>query len=69
VNVTSALPLTPDEHARVKSDLARQVGPLGNVTFDVDPAILGGLVVRVGDKVVDGSVAGKMTAMRQALNA
>lgn len=69
VTVTSALPLSTDEQARVKSDLARQIGKAGEVTFEVDPSILGGLVVRVGDKVVDGSVAGKLTAMRQALNA
>jgi F-type H+-transporting ATPase subunit b len=69
VTVTSALPLTPDEQARVRNDLTRQVGQVSNVTFEVDPAIMGGLVVRVGDKVIDDSVAGKMTAMRQALKA
>lgn len=69
VSVTSALPLSADEQARVRSDLGKQVGQLGEVKFEVDPGILGGLVVRVGDKVVDDSVAGKMTAMRQALNA
>jgi F-type H+-transporting ATPase subunit b len=69
VSVTSALPLSAEEQARVRSDLGKQVGQLGEVKFEVDPGILGGLVVRVGDKVVDDSVAGKMTAMRQALNA
>lgn len=69
VSVTSALPLSADEQARVRSDLGKQVRQLGEVKFEVDPGILGGLVVRVGDKVVDDSVAGKMTAMRQALNA
>jgi F-type H+-transporting ATPase subunit b len=68
VSVTSALPLSTDEQTRVRSDLGKQVGRLGEVKFDVDPGILGGLVVRVGDKIVDDSVAGKMTAMRQALN-
>ncbi len=69
VSVTSALPLSADEQARVRSDLGKQVSQLSEVKFEVDPGILGGLVVRVGDKVVDDSVAGKMTAMRQALNA
>ncbi|MCL4507510.1 MAG: F0F1 ATP synthase subunit B [Chloroflexi bacterium] len=69
VNVTSALPLSADEQAAVKADLGRQVGQLGEVTFDVDPTIMGGLVVRVGDKIVDGSVNGKLTALRQSLNA
>ncbi|MBI3159022.1 MAG: F0F1 ATP synthase subunit B [Chloroflexi bacterium] len=59
--VTSALPLTDTEKAALKKSLK------GEVTFKVDPRILGGLVVRVGDKVVDGSVAGKLDTMRQTL--
>ena len=38
-----------------------------DVAFRVDPAILGGLVIRVGDKVLDGSVAGKLEGLRQNL--
>lgn len=72
VAVTSALPLSADEQSRVKSDLSLQLGAALDaveVAFDVDPAILGGLVVRVGNKVIDGSVAGRMTALKQSLNA
>ncbi len=69
VTVTSALPLSDGEQAAVKADLAKQVSQLGDVTFDVDPGILGGLVVRIGDKVVDGSVLSKLNALRQSLNA
>jgi F-type H+-transporting ATPase subunit b len=69
VSVTSALPLTADEQARVRSDLGKQIGQVGEIKFEVDPGILGGLVVRVGDKIIDDSVVGKMNAMRQALNA
>ena len=60
--VTSALPLTDKEQAEVKKALG-----LDNVTFKVNPSILGGLVVRVGDKVVDSSVASRMGAMRDSL--
>ncbi len=69
VVVTSALPLSTDEQARVKADLAQQLGQVGELAFEVDPAILGGLVVRVGDKIIDGSVAGRMGALRQSLGA
>jgi F0F1-type ATP synthase delta subunit len=58
------LPLTSDEQIKVKSDLGA-----ADAEFTVDPGILGGLVVRVGDKVIDGSVANKVNAMRSQLSA
>jgi F-type H+-transporting ATPase subunit b len=69
VSVTSALPLTADEQKTVKADLSKQLGDVQDVAFEVDPGILGGLVVRVGDKVIDGSVSSKVSAMRQQLSA
>lgn len=64
--VTSALPLTGDEETLVRKDLSASTGAQ-NVTFLVDPAILGGLVIKVGDKVVDASVAGKLEGLRANL--
>jgi len=64
--VTSALPLTKDEEAAVKSDVLAKSGAQ-EVSFRVDPSILGGLVIKVGDKVLDGSVAGKLEGLRQNL--
>lgn len=60
--VTSALPLTDTEQESVKKNFKAK-----DVTFKVDPAILGGLVVKIGDKVLDGSVAGKLEGLRQSL--
>jgi len=65
--VTSALPLTADEQSMVKSELLGKLKEGASISFRVDPKILGGLVVRVGDRVVDGSVAGQMLALRQSL--
>ena len=62
--VTSALPLTDQEQNSVKQDVLAKVGAQA-VTFRVDPSILGGLVIKVGDKVVDGSMAGKLDSLRQ----
>jgi F-type H+-transporting ATPase subunit b len=66
--VISALPLTPEEQTRVKEDVLSRLGNQATVTFRVDPSILGGLVIRVGDKVLDGSVSGQLEAMRQSLS-
>jgi len=65
--VTSALPLTEAEQATVSKQLAKPLGPGASLSFRVNPAILGGLVIRVGDKVIDGSVAGKLEGLRQSL--
>lgn len=64
--VTSALPLSAAEQEAVKKDLLAKVNSQA-VTFRVDPAILGGLVVKVGDKVVDGSVAARIEELRETM--
>jgi F-type H+-transporting ATPase subunit b len=64
--VTSALPLSPQEQETVRRDILSMAGAR-EVAFRVDPSILGGLVIRVGDKVLDNSVAGKLEGLRQSL--
>jgi F-type H+-transporting ATPase subunit b len=63
--VTSALPLSQEEADAVQRDVLAKAGAK-EVTFRVDPTILGGLVIRVGDKVLDSSVAGKLEGLRQS---
>lgn len=65
--VTSALPLNEAEEEMVKNQVLGKLGGKAEVAFKVDPEILGGLIVKVGDKVVDGSVAGQLQALRQNL--
>jgi len=65
--VTSAVPLTDGEQGQIKKDVLAKVGEQASVTFRVDPSILGGLVLRVGDKVLDNSVAGQLEDLRQNL--
>ncbi|MEO5886836.1 MAG: F0F1 ATP synthase subunit B [Anaerolineales bacterium] len=64
--VTSALPLSADEEASVKNDVLSKSG-VKEISFHIDPSILGGLVIKVGDKVLDGSVAGTLEGLRQSL--
>jgi len=65
--VTSALPLSSLEQETVKNDILSKIGEQATVTFRVDPNILGGIIIRVGDKVLDGSVAGQLEELRQEL--
>lgn len=65
--VTSALPLTEKEQEQVKADLSAKAGEIASYSFRVDPSILGGLVIRVGDQVVDGSVAAQLASLRQSI--
>lgn len=62
VEVTSALPLTDEEQQQV-----RQATGATELDFQVNPSILGGLILRSGDKVVDGSVRGDMAALSERL--
>lgn len=67
VTVTSAIPLTEGQRATIQQDLTARLGEESAITFRVDPQILGGLTVRVGDRVVDGSAAGQLERLRQSL--
>ena len=66
--VISALPLTSDEQETIRGDVIEKMGSGASISFRVDPSILGGLVIRVGDKVLDGSVSGKLQGLRQSLH-
>jgi F-type H+-transporting ATPase subunit b len=65
--VTSALPLTTGEQSVLKKDILAKMGTQATVAFRVDPAILGGLVIKIGDKLLDDSVASKLEGLRQSL--
>jgi F-type H+-transporting ATPase subunit delta len=67
--VTSAVPLTPGEQATLRAKLVAQYGADLEFEFNVDPSLIGGIHLRVGDKVIDGSVAGKLAALRDRLAA
>jgi len=65
--VTSALPLTNKEQETVSKDVIGKLGESATISFRVDPNILGGLVIRIGDKILDGSVAGKLESLSRSL--
>lgn len=66
--ITSALPLTADEQDTVRSEIVGRMGSGATISFRVDPSILGGLVIRVGDKLLDSSVSGKLQGLWKSLS-
>ncbi len=66
---TSASPLRPDEVEALRERLQRITGGRVDLTLEVDGGLLGGVVVRVGDRLFDGSVRGRLERLRSQLAA
>jgi F-type H+-transporting ATPase subunit delta len=65
--VRSAVPLSEDTVSRLTSALRKATGKDVEVKVVVDPAVIGGIVARVGDTVIDGSIARRFDSVRQAV--
>ena len=65
--VTSAAPLTEAETIALRERLAGMTGGRVDLSVQVDPAILGGVMVRLGDRLIDGSVRGRLERLRTRL--
>lgn len=64
---TTAVELTDAEKQKLGTDLSASLGKQVRVDSRVDPSIIGGLVVRIGDRVIDASVAARLQQLRQRL--
>jgi len=65
--VLAAVPVTASQEERLAQALSEIYGRAIEVRTAVDPAVRGGLLIRIGDELIDGSVAGRFTAIRAAL--
>jgi F-type H+-transporting ATPase subunit delta len=65
--VTSAHPLGDDQIAALKSKLKARVGSDVSIDAQVDPSILGGIVVRLGSQMIDASIATKLNTLATAM--
>jgi F-type H+-transporting ATPase subunit delta len=65
--VTSAAPLSDAERDAVRDKLAAMTGDRVEIETQVDPSLLGGVLVRMGDRLIDGSVRGRLERLRARL--
>lgn len=65
--VTVARPIEDSDRHAIAERLGELTGKRIEIHIDVDPSILGGVVVRIGDKLIDASVAGRLQRLRQEM--
>lgn len=64
--IESAVEPSPALQESIKSNLTKRYGGGLNISFSVNPALLGGLRIQVGSDVYDGSVAARLTALEES---
>ncbi|HEY6822962.1 MAG TPA: F0F1 ATP synthase subunit delta [Steroidobacteraceae bacterium] len=69
VTVTSAAPLDEAQRARIGAALERRLARKARLHFEIDPALIGGAVLRAGDLVIDGSLRTRLERIAYELTA
>lgn len=65
--VTSAVELTPGEKEQLAGLLNKLTGKKVETSYTLDPSLIGGVVVRIGDRVIDGSIRTRLATLREHL--
>jgi F-type H+-transporting ATPase subunit delta len=65
--VTAAVPLTEEQSSRLAEALAAQLGRQVHLNIELDPAVVGGLTIQIGETVFDGSVASRLAEAARRL--
>jgi F-type H+-transporting ATPase subunit delta len=64
--IESAVPLSQELSAKTKAELEKTYGPGLNISFGVNPALIGGVRIKVGSDVYDGSVQARLAALQES---
>jgi F-type H+-transporting ATPase subunit delta len=66
-HATVAVPLSAAQHDRLVAALSAMMGRTVQLNVDVDPSVVGGLRVEIGDEVIDGTISGRLEEARRRL--
>lgn len=69
LTVTSAFPVSAEEAERVKDSVQTASGGLATVAWQVDPSLIGGLRIKIGDRILDTSIRNSLEKIRNELTA
>ena len=67
VDVTSAFALTDKQQASIAESMSKRLGTEVSVSVTVDKSLIGGVVIRAGDTVIDASLRGRLSQLGQSL--
>lgn len=67
VTVTSALELSPAEQNAINVAMTKRLGTKVDLSIEVDPGLIGGVVIQSSDMVIDASIRGRLNQLRQTL--
>ena len=67
VTVTSAFPMSDDDKEQLAKSLSTSYGKQVKISVEEDSSLIGGMVIRVGDKVIDGSLSGQIQQLANKL--
>lgn len=65
--ISSAVELSDEQKSKLKATLEDKLKDNIDMIFEVDPELIGGLIVRVGDNVIDNSIKGKLNGLTKSL--
>lgn len=68
VDVVSAREMSAEQQASLTSALTERLQRTVTISVSIDPALLGGAVIRAGDTIIDGSVRGRLAKLAEAIN-
>jgi F-type H+-transporting ATPase subunit delta len=63
--IISAIDLDEQQRAKIAADLRSRYGEQLDLRFGVDPSLIGGLIIRVGDQVLDNSLRARLSAVQR----